>query len=83
MKKEGGLVAVSKKIDECYHVRIIMRGFRIKSNEYQATATRFKDDAQLVFISQSRWLLEWKIKRWALDRAFKQYDQRQKIERFV
>ncbi len=79
MKKKGGLIAVSKHINNRYHVHIIMRGFHGQtSDDYHATVTRLSDDIQLIFISDWKWVLGWKIRPWALNRAFKYYDKHQK-----
>lgn len=55
-------------------------------DDYHATVSRYSDKNQLVFISDWRWLLKWKIRRKALDRAYKRFDKRQRkmaeVERF-
>ncbi len=78
MKHKGGLVAVSRQVDGKYYVQIVMRGLEQTSDDYHATVTRLSDDIQLVFISNWKWLLGWKIRSSALDRAFKSYDKRKR-----
>lgn len=61
-----------------YNVRIIRRdGMGQTSDDFHATVTRLSDEVQLVFISSFRTWLEWKTRRSALDRAFKNYDKHQ------
>lgn len=62
-----------------YNVQIIMRdGMGQTPDDYHATVIRNFDQEKLIFISQFRTLLKWKIRRKALDRAFKSSDKRQK-----
>jgi hypothetical protein len=75
MKQKGGLVSTAKHIDAVYHVRVVMRDNIMSSDDYHATVTRLSDDTQLVFISDWLWLLNWRTRRKALDRAFNRYDR--------
>lgn len=60
-----------------YHVKIVMRdGQGQVADDYHATVTRTSDGEQLIFISRWCWLLEWKTRRSALDRAFARSDKR-------
>ncbi len=79
MKIEGGLVETVRSNAGNYHIRITRQDYHGQANdEYKASVTRISDDVELRFFSEWKWLLEWKIKPWALDRAFKYYDKRQK-----
>lgn len=64
--------------DEKYDVKIVRRGFQQSSDDYHATVTRRSDGVQLIWISRWRWLLKKKVRRRALDKYFKQHDERQK-----
>lgn len=62
---------------EAYSVKIIQRdGMGQTSDDYHATVTRSSDGMQLIFMSAWRWLLKWKTRRSALDRAFRYQDKR-------
>lgn len=75
----GGLVGVKIQIEDKYYVHIIMLdGLGQTSDDYHATVTRLIDDAQLVYISNWKWLLKRKLRRRPLDRAFKRMDRREK-----
>ena len=65
---------------ETYLVEIVKRdGMGQTSDDYHATVTRLPDfDNQLVYISRWRWILEWRTRRRALQRAFKDYDRHQR-----
>ncbi len=79
MKKEGGLIETVRSNAGGYYIRITRQDYRGQaSDEYKATVTRISDDVQMSFFSDWKWWLGWKIRPWALDRAFKQYDKRQK-----
>jgi len=78
MNYRGGLVSVVRRMQGRYYIRITMRDFHGQTaDDYHATVTRISDDVQLVFISEWKWLLDWKLQRSTLDRAFKQYDKMQ------
>jgi len=82
MKQKGGLVAISKQINEWYHVHIIWGDFVSDSKSptnYYATVTRINDDVQMVFTNKRKWLLGLRIQPWALNRAFKKYDKVRRI----
>lgn len=65
--------------DEKYDIQIIMRNGAGQTNDdYHATVTRRSDGVELIWISRWRWLLKKKVRRRALDKFFKQYDERQK-----
>jgi hypothetical protein len=60
-----------------YHIKIIKRDFQGQTkDDYHATVTRLSDGLQLVWMADWAWLLKWKIRRGALDRAFEGYDKR-------
>lgn len=62
-----------------YEVRIIRRDFQGQTrDDFHATVTRIADDDQLIFISDYLWLLKWKTRKPALDRAFKRADKHQR-----
>lgn len=78
MTEKGGLVSTSRQIDGRYHTHIVMRNFHGQTpDDYHATVTRLNDDVQLVFFNRWKWWLKWRIRRRAIDRAFKRYDKRQ------
>jgi hypothetical protein len=59
-----------------YHVRIVKRdGMGQVADDYHATVMRLKDGAELVWIASWKWVLKLKIRRAALDRAFKSFDK--------
>jgi hypothetical protein len=61
-----------------YHIKIIRRDFQGQTaDDYHATVTRISDGSQLVWIATWKWLLNLKIRRRALDRAFEGFDKRQ------
>lgn len=61
-----------------YHINIVRRDFMGQTrDDYHATVTRLSDGLELVWISDWRWLLNWKTRRAALDRAFKSYEKHQ------
>lgn len=78
MSQKGGLVATGRLVNEQYHVHMIMRGFDQCPDNYHITATRLSDNAELIFVSDWKWLLRWQTRRRALDRAFKRYDKRKR-----
>lgn len=60
-----------------YHVKIVKRdGGGQTSDDYHATVTRLKDGSALVWMADWKWVLKLKIRRAALDRAFKSFDKR-------
>jgi hypothetical protein len=62
-----------------YKVVIIKRdGAGQSHDDYHATVTRSTDGEQLVYISDWKWLLKLKTRRWRLNRDFKYYDKRKK-----
>lgn len=62
-----------------YHVKIVVRDHQGQiKDDYHATVTRRSDWVELIFISNWKWALKWRIRRKALDREFKYYDKRQK-----
>lgn len=58
-----------------YRIKIVKRNFQQSADDYHATVSRISDQTQLVWMSSWRWLLKWKIRRSALDRAFQHYDK--------
>lgn len=60
-----------------YDVRIVARGFQQSADDYHATVTRRSDGVALIWTAAWRWLLKWRVRRGALDRAFARYDERQ------
>jgi hypothetical protein len=71
-------------VDDClpetYLVEIIRRnGLGQTADDWHATVTRLPDfDDQLVYISRWRWILAWRTRRKALQRAFKYHDKRKR-----
>jgi hypothetical protein len=64
--------------DGKYYREIIQRdGMGQTKDDYHATVTRLIDESQLVFLSDYKWLLKWKTRRKALDRAFDRFDKRE------
>lgn len=71
-----------------YHIKIIRRdGQGQIADDYHATVTRLSDGQELVWIAGWMWLLKLKIRRGALDRAFRDFDKREyklsEVEEFV
>lgn len=64
--------------DGKYFVEIVRRNLQQSRDDYHATVERMIDGEKLVFISNFKWLLKRKVRRKALDRAFKAYDKREK-----
>jgi hypothetical protein len=63
---------------ELYHIRIVRRDFSGQTaDDYHATVTRIEDGAEMVWIATWKWVLKLKVRRGALDRAFKSFDRRQ------
>lgn len=61
-----------------YRIKIIRRDFQGQTrDDYHATVTRLSDGLKLVWIADWRWLLKWKTRQKALDRAFENYDKHQ------
>jgi hypothetical protein len=61
-----------------YHIKIVRRDFQGQTaDDYHATVTRLSDGQELIWIASWKWLLKLKIRRGALDRAFKGFDKRQ------
>lgn len=61
-----------------YRIKIVLRDFQGQTkNDYHATVIRLSDGVELIWISDWRWLLKWKVRRKALDRAFKSFDKHQ------
>lgn len=58
-----------------YSVRIISRPSYMGPDDYHATATRLADGKELVFIGEWLWLLKLRVRRAALDRAFRSSDR--------
>ena len=75
----GGLIGTGRYVEGKYHVKLIVRdGMGQTSDDYHATVTRLSDDAQLVYISDWKWILKLRTRRRALDRAFKRMEKREK-----
>jgi len=55
-------------------VRIVYRSSYMGPDDWHATVTRRSDGKELVWISAWHWLLRWKLRRSALDRAFRRSD---------
>lgn len=66
----------TKTVGKKYHIRIIRRQFDQSSDDYHATVMRLNDGVELVWMATWKWWLKIKIRRGALDRAFKYYDKR-------
>lgn len=61
---------------EFYVVKIIARdGLGQTRDDWHATVTRGSDKKQLVFISDYKWLLKWKTRLKALERAYQYADK--------
>lgn len=60
-----------------YEVTIVRRSFQMGADDHHATVTRLYDGAQLIFIARWLWLLQWSTRRYALDVAFRKYDDHQ------
>lgn len=59
-----------------YKVKIIMRdGDGQVGDDWHATITRLSDGKQIVSIAAWLWLLKWRTRRAALDRAFARVDR--------
>jgi hypothetical protein len=68
---------VEQTQDGKYLVEIIQRdGLGQTRDDYHATVTRLIDGQQLIFLSDWKRLLKWKVRRKALDRAFAYQDKR-------
>lgn len=65
-------------MNHTYEVRIVRRDLQQSPDDFHATVSRIADDEQLIFISSMLWLLKWKTRKRALDRAFKRHDKRQR-----
>lgn len=64
--------------DGKYYREIVRRdGAGQTKDDYHATVTRLIDETQLVFLSDYKWVLKWKTRRKALDRAFERFDKRE------
>jgi hypothetical protein len=61
-------------VSDQYTVRIIRRSFYMTNDDWHATVTRDRDGKQLIFIAAFLWLLKWRVRRSALERAFKSSD---------
>jgi hypothetical protein len=69
-------VMQTKTTGKKYHIRIVRRDFQGQTaDDYHATVMRLKDGAELVWMARFKWLLKLKIRRVALDRAFKSFDK--------
>lgn len=66
----------TKTVGKKYHIRIVRREFQQSRDDYHATVMRLKDGRELVWMAGWKWLLKLKIRRGALDRAFKDFDKR-------
>jgi hypothetical protein len=71
-----------------YHIKIIRRdGQGQTADDYHATVTRINDGQQLVWIAAWKWVLKLKVRRNALDRAFRNFDEHEwklsEVEEFV
>lgn len=65
-------------MNHTYAIDIVRRPHQELADDFHATVTRIADDEQLIFISARLWLLKWKTRKPALDRAFRRYDKRQR-----
>lgn len=60
-----------------YEIKIVMRdGLGQTRDDWHATITRIRDGKQLVSIAEWLWLLKWRTRRAAVDRAFARADHR-------
>lgn len=78
----------SVKMRTEYHIKIVRRDFQGQTgDDYHATVTRISDGQELVWMATWKWVLKLKVRRGALDRAFKDFDTRQAklsdVEEFV
>jgi hypothetical protein len=62
-----------------YEVATILREGQMVSDDWHATVTRKSDGAQLIFIAPWRWLLKLKVRKKALDRAFRDFDDHEDL----
>lgn len=61
---------------ETYEVKIIPRdGMGQTKDDYHATVTRISDGKELIFIADWVWLIQWRTRRKALERAFNRSDK--------
>lgn len=60
--------------DAAYTVRIVRRSLLMTNDDWHATVTRRSDGKELVFIAAFLWLIKWRVRRAALDRAFHRSD---------
>jgi hypothetical protein len=61
-----------------YTVTIIQRdGMGQVRDDFHATMRRESDGVELISISAWRWLLNWKTRRSAVEKAFVRYDKQQ------
>lgn len=67
----------TKTVGKKYHVRIVRRAFQQSPDDYHATVMRLKDGIELIWMADWKWVLKFKIRRRALDRAFADFDKRQ------
>lgn len=73
-----GWKAVSR-INGDYHIRIVVRDGQGRTNDdYHATVARRSDGVELIWISDYLWVLNFRLRTRAIQRAFRQYDKRQK-----
>ena len=64
--------------DAKYEITIIQRDFQGQTaDDFHATIKRLSDGVELISIAPWRWLLKWKVRPKALDRAFRYHDKRQ------
>lgn len=58
-----------------YQINLIRREFQGQAkDDYHAVVTRL-DGKQLIFIADWKWLVKWRTRRKALDRAFRRSDK--------
>jgi molybdopterin-biosynthesis enzyme MoeA-like protein len=66
-------------VNNTYVIEIVRRnGLGQTSDDFHATVTRRSDDVKLVYINRWRWMLKMRLRRRALDRAFRSYEKRQR-----
>lgn len=58
-----------------YLIKRTKRCFDQTSDDYHATVTRLSDGKQLIFISNFKRLLTWRLRPKALDRAYRRVDK--------
>lgn len=61
-----------------YNIVIVRREFQQSSDDYHATVSRLTDGVEIIRTASWRWLLKWRVRRKALDRAYRRHDNHQR-----